>query len=399
MTVRVLCLDIEGGYGGSSRSLFEYIRHLPEGFEVEVWCRRDGPIRRRYEALGIACRIVPSLPHVSSLPRFTRNLAVYGLFIRKWWAARRLRRELLREIVQRFDLVHFNHEGLFLLAAWLRRRTRKPFSMHVRTNLWKTAFARWQCRTAAAAIDHLVFITENEEASFRAHGGNPREAAVIPNIVSLPEVHPEPLAEIKLDASYRIACLSNYSYTRGLDRLIDVAEVLKEHERHDIRFVVAGNMALSSGMPGELGRLGRQGKGLGDFAAARGVAPYFQFLGHVGEPERVLSACHALAKPTREANPWGRDILEAMAYSLPVFSVGTYDRFVETGETGVLQNPFDAAELAGWIERLADERAYSAELGANGQRRVATLCDGRSRAADLADVWRVLVNRDGRRHA
>ena len=48
--MRVLCLDIEGGYGGSSRSLYESIRHLPKGVTCEVWCRRAGPIQAQYRA-------------------------------------------------------------------------------------------------------------------------------------------------------------------------------------------------------------------------------------------------------------------------------------------------------------------------------------------------------------
>ncbi|MBM3541495.1 MAG: glycosyltransferase family 4 protein, partial [Alphaproteobacteria bacterium] len=87
-------------------------------------------------------------------------------------------------------------------------------------------------------------------------------------------------------------------------------------------------------------------------------------------------------------NPWGRDILEAMAMGLPVLSVGTDATFVETGVTGVLQSPFDAAALAGDIARLADDRDRVRRMGGAARVRVATLCDGTSRARDLLDLWR-----------
>ena len=39
--------------------------------------------------------------------------------------------------------------------------------MHVRTNVHDSPFARWQMRVLSEAVDHLVFITENEAETFR----------------------------------------------------------------------------------------------------------------------------------------------------------------------------------------------------------------------------------------
>jgi glycosyltransferase involved in cell wall biosynthesis len=236
------------------------------------------------------------------------------------------------------------------------------------------------------AIDHLIFITENEQATFHRSGGRGRSETVIANIISTPpSVTPHPA--VPNDGRLRIACLSNYSWYRGLDRLVDVALQLRSRRRADVLFVMAGDMRLTRSMPGDLGRLGRAGKTLVDYAAQRGVAPYFLFLGHVAEPERVLAACHALAKPSRENNPWGRDILEAMAMGLPVLACGTYAKFVEDGVTGVLQPEFDARLLADAIERMADDRALTRRLGEAGRQRVRTLCDGPARAAELLATW------------
>ena len=59
----VLCLDIEGGYGGSSRSLFQSLSNLPQGIaEPEVWCRRDGPVQALYAEARIPCAVTPAMP-------------------------------------------------------------------------------------------------------------------------------------------------------------------------------------------------------------------------------------------------------------------------------------------------------------------------------------------------
>ena len=60
--MRVLCLDIEGGFGGSSRSLYYLLKHLDRGrVAPTVWCRKPGPIQERYEALGIPVAVMPEI--------------------------------------------------------------------------------------------------------------------------------------------------------------------------------------------------------------------------------------------------------------------------------------------------------------------------------------------------
>ncbi len=397
--MRVLCLDIEGGYGGSSRSLYESVRHLDRAkAEVEVWCRRAGPVQARYQALGVPCRIVPEMPKVSSLPRLSRNLYAYALAAWEFRRSASERARMAREIDGRFDLVHFNHEALFLLARWLRPRTRVPFTMHIRTSPTDTPFARWQTRMIARTIDHLVFITENEQANFARLGGEPKACSAIYNIVTPSADHAAPHPAVPADGRFKVACLGNYAWVRGIDRLVEVAQALVGRGRRETLFVVAGDMTLPRSLPGELGKIARTGGTLADYAAARAVGDMFCFLGHVAEPESVLGASDALVRPSREDNPWGRDILEALAAGLPVLACGTYDKFVEDGETGVLRLEFDPEVFAAEIARLADDRERCARMGAVGRERVLRLCDGRARAAELLDVWTRATRHRALRH-
>ncbi len=388
--MRVLCLDIEGGYGGSSRSLFESIRHLPPEATVEVWCRQQGPVRERYEMLGVTCRVSPDMPHFSSLPRLSRNLYVFSRFLMSWRRSGRFRAQLA-EAAKHFDLVHFNHEGLFLLACWLRRRAgaSMPLTMHIRTHLPSALFSRWQYRRAVDACDRFVYITENEQRRVAQLVGRSAPGTVIYNIVAPPAVQPR--ADLIADPRFKVVAVSNYAFIRGIDRLIDVAAALKARGRTDVLFVIAGRMTLPRSLSGELGQVARAGGDLADFARESDVAEMFKFLGHVSEPENVILACDLLAKPTREYNPWGRDILEAMAFGKPAISVGTYDRFVENGVTGILHAEFDAEQWADEIVRLADDRAQLAALGRAAQERVLKLSDGPSRARDLRDFWAGII--------
>ena len=387
--LRVLCLDIEGGYGGSSRSLCEVLRHVDRRrISPEVWCRRSGPVQDAYRELGIPCRVAPAMPKVSSLPRLSRNMYVYGLYLRDFLRAGQFRHDLVVEIERHFDLVHFNHEGLFLLARWLRGRVRVPFTMHIRTNLRDTGFARWQNRVTAHTMQHLIYITENERETLERQSGMAPAGSVIFNVASplADDLGPDP--RIPDDGRLKICCLSNYAWDRGIDRLINVAQALKMlNHAEKVLFVIAGRMTLTRSMPGELGRIGAKGGTLADYAANRGVADMFLFLGHVAEPERVLAGCDLLAKPTRHDNPWGRDIVEAMAAAKPVLTVGTWSTLVETGETGILPPVFDAEDLACAIVTLAANPAARRRMGDAARKRIQRLCNGPDRAAELASLW------------
>lgn len=389
----MLCLDGEGGFGGSSRSLYESLAHIERGvLEPSVWCARQGPIVERYRALGVSCAVQPLMPRFTALPRLSRNL--YGL-LRVALAFRTARPFLARfaAAAAEADVVHLNHEGLFLLARWLGRRCKTPIVMHLRTNLVDTAVARWQTRIISHCADRVVFITENERDSFARLGGDVARGRVILNIARPPADAIAPHSSVPQDGRFTVAALANFALVRGTDRLLDIAAELKRRGRRDIRIVVAGDMRLRGRLPRDVKAADPAATSLDQLAKARGLDDFMLFLGHVAEPERVLKAADALIRPSRGDDPWGRDVLEALAAGKPVIATGRYDRFVETGASGVLLPEYSPGAAADAIVRLADDRAFATGLGAFGRARVLSLCDGKARAADLLAVWRDATNR------
>lgn len=384
--LKVLCLDIEGGHGGSSRSLFNLLKYVDRSrIDPRVVCRRSGIVEHWYAGLGIPCRVWHDMPKVSSLPKLSRNLLVFSQAALDFLRAR-VSSDVFFAEADGVDVVHFNHEALFLLAFRLARRSRVARTMHIRTNLWNSAFARWQTRVISRSCHRLAFITENEEQTHRGLGGT-ASGEVIFNAAETPDPPPVPDPSVVALGGFRLACLSNYGWNRGVDRLVEIALVLRRMRRDDIRFVVAGDMTLTRSLPGKLGEIARKGGTLKDYAQFMGVGDAFLFLGHVSNPESVLIACHALIKPTREHNPWGRDILEALAMGRPVISIGKYEMFVEHDRTGLLYSEYNAEDFAAGITCLADNPERLSEMGKEGSMRVATLCHGPSRAADLAGFW------------
>ena len=392
---RVLCLDIEGGYGGSSRSLFLSLSHIDrQAIEPIVWCKKSGPIQPKYKKIGVSTSVEPDMPRATSLRRFSRNIYIYGkFFLYDWVVSKRFRADLLSKSLD-VDIVHFNHEAFFFLAYWLKRKNPNvKISMHIRTNRYGTLFCRWQARMIVKHTDTCVFITAAEKNTLERLSGRPSKGPIIYNIAEPPKAIRS--SKVPQDSRLKVLSLSNFAWVRGTDRLIEVAERLKRTKKDGgVLFVMAGNMELSASLPGELGEIGRSGGSLQEYAVVRGVDNMFLFLGHVNDPEAVLLACDALIKPTRENNPWGRDIIEAMTAGKPVISIGECDTFVATQKTGFLHSVYEPSDIANSITELAENPELRVRLGSAGKERALELCNGRSRSNDLLNTWRELCQQE-----
>ena len=387
MKLNVLALDIEGGHGGSSRSLYFAIQHLDlKQVNIEVWCKRDSQIKKAYADLGVKCIIEPTMPKVTAQPSFSINLYLHLRFIYDFLKASKFRKKLVEAVNSRFHVVHFNHESLAWLGIWLKGKTNTSLVYHNRTKLVDSIFSRAQIRFMDRAAQRLVFITENERDNVYKLGAK-TIGDVIYNPINKLNQLPKKHEFLNSDSRFKVCCISNYSWYRGVDRLVEIAQVLKNQGRNDILFVVAGDMALSASLPGDLGSIGQNHGNLSDYAELKGVFDMFLFLGHVSDTECVLFACDVLAKPTRESNPWGRDIIESMAMEKPVISIGTYDGFVKNNVTGYLLPKYNVMEFAQKISDLIRSPDKCQQMGLKARQIVETKCNGSKSARELTEVW------------
>jgi len=385
--MRVLYIDIEGGFGGSSRSLYYMVAALDRTqVEPTVWHRTSGPISQRLDQIGIAHRVEPRI--ASIIPRARNNWKI-------WLASapRLLRLPALARSIREFapDLLHLNYEGLVPLhIALCRGGAHIPTVMHVRTMSPANAIYRAYARHINSHIDHLIFITENERGRAEAAGVdlgrvggtvlyNPTSAESL--AADEKPIHTGPL---------RIVFLGTLDLPRGPDRLIGLAAELR---RQDIpcRIDCYGGaqryrkLFLFPHRTLEELRARVHAEDLGDRIV---------FHGHVSGPEAILHNADLLIRPARAGDPWGRDVIEALAHGTPVLATGTYDRFVRPGETGFLFETWDDAAIASVIRTLSANRALLRRLSDNARTLARRLFDPAPYGARIVDIYdRVLAAR------
>ena len=388
--LNILCLDIEGGHGGSSKSLYNSLKYIDQkNIRPFVICKKSG-LEKQYKALGIMCIVDKTMPTFTALRKQNRNILFYFIFkFYIWPKSRKFRKNLLHIINKNnINLVHCNLISLFLLARWLKKI--KPdiiLTLHVRTNPVNTYTGRFQAKVSNSVFSNKIFITENEEKKMNdlLH---PKKAKgqLIYNSV---EINEKILGSYKnkLSDPIKIVSLSNYSYPRGTDRIIDLAEKIPDIEKKNFKFFIAGDYKLPRFLPRQLRFLALKGKTLEDYAKFKKVNNMFVFLGHVKDTESLLNEVDILIRPTREYNPWGRDILEAMSAGKAVISIGTYDQFVKTDHTGLLQTEFNLEELVNWLVNISKNTNILSRYGRNSINVIRKLNNPERNAHKLKRFW------------
>ena len=382
LPISVLFLDKEGGYGGSSRSLYFLIKHLDKSRVLPfVILRQHGPALELYGELGVRTLVFEGLPVYKPSPR--NNLWVLFLFLLRIGSFLNSWRLLSRLIAENeIDVIHMNHDSFFVYGIFLRRLSTARIVIHMRTMLPVNRYAVLQARCIEKVADHLVFISENEMQRYgELLGRKTDKASVVFNSFDPPDGNVERSSPKGL--FFKVLYLGNLAYDKGPDRLVDLALEMKSKGITHVRFVVCGE---------DRGEKGEKAKGVVASEAERsGVSPYFDFMGHQARPDRFLKDCDVLIRLSRWNDPWGRDIIEAMACGKPVIATGDYQGFVEHGVNGFLHSKYDAERMLENIVFLAAHPEEVEKMGKTNREKAKQFFDGASNAAKVAGIYEFLL--------
>jgi glycosyltransferase involved in cell wall biosynthesis len=375
--IRTLHIDIEGGYGGSSRSLFELVSRLPrDRIEPFVSYRQDGPARDRYVAINVETIHVPEIG--SYVPR--QKAALKNLLgsaprmIHLGRAAHTLARFTAEHSV---NVIHLNYEGLFLLAPRLKQLTGLPLVCHHRALVPDNLWGRWLVRTLCRCCDYFFFISPQEEHRVRTLEGDWR----VPGEV-LWNIAPERPAGLPAFDPPKAVYLGNVDPQKGTDRILDIAAKLDQLGAPALRIAIYGEGRTSGGFF----------KSLANRIDREQLSHRVTLEGFTSSPEEVLVRALALIRPSRANDPWGRDVIEATAFGVPVIATGCFDGVVRSGVTGWLHDVFDAEAAARQLIALVKEPELRRRMGAAAREKGARKFNGAEQATRATAVFEKLAN-------
>jgi glycosyltransferase involved in cell wall biosynthesis len=234
--------------------------------------------------------------------------------------------------------------------------------------------------------DHVIFITENEREhvlQFVKPETLPRHS-VVHNIGESEEEQVGLKSSMARDGRFCVLSLSNISWHKGVDRLIGVAEALRSAGEKDVVFWVCGREGVAGAM-----------NVMRDEIERKNLEGHFEFLGWVSNPEKFIRDAGAMINLTREGNPWGRDTIEAMVYGKAIITLGTYSKFMEHQETGILLEKYSPEAVAKEIIRLKREPEFRGRLEENAKARAKRLFDGPTQAHIVEGIYDNLIAEAG----
>ena len=361
----ILFVHTTSEVGGSDISLAHIVERLdPARYRPVVALPADGPLVPRLERAGAAVAIVPRMRKLTSR-RGRLGLAAFA-------AAYPLGVAALARVIRahHVDLVHTN--TIHNLYGWAAARlTRTPHVWHVREIVWQSATLRRLERALALGHSSRVVVTSAAVGRmFERDGTLPASVVIIANGVDTARFSPGASRRVREDFGIPddvplIGAAGRLDVWKGFEDFIDAAAAVRR-TRPDARFVIAGGAI--EGVEELEPRLKAQ-------AAARGLGDAMVFAGWRYGPDAMPEfhrSIDMLVLPSREPEPFGLVVLEAMASAKPVIATaqGGPLEIVVDGETGVLVPPRDAGAMAAAMLDLVAKPERAAALGAAGRARV-----------------------------
>ncbi|MBI4395886.1 MAG: glycosyltransferase family 4 protein [Elusimicrobia bacterium] len=375
-------------FGGATASLFLLLKSLRDApFEKHVFVTRCRSEEMKKDFLKF-CRSVDLV----RLPQIHYNQASQSTFpqylLRRGFPCVSFARELSR---RKIDILHVNTTVFPHLYFWVKRICRVKIVTHVRELLSVPGngfIRRDVIGTIRKYSDAIVTISDNEAAPFEGHPG----LAVMPNPFDFSSID-------SMETGWRrerripedcvlVAMMGKFHPSKGhLDFLQALKILLKEGAcRQPFRFVMMG-VDSAGDYHGEVRR----------FIEDNELQERLLILPYTYEIFEALKAMDVVVRPSPSGDPWGRDIIESMAFGKPVVATGTSEFYVRQNATGHLVPPRDPAALAAKIAELVNDRARREAFGRAGAERVRRMCDitayGRRMEEIYSELERNHVNR------
>jgi glycosyltransferase involved in cell wall biosynthesis len=401
--LKVLYITGTGPFGGSSRSLYEAVRAMPEGTVEPYFVASSGTALEYYR------RVAKDAVIVRGISRFDHSWVGYYKGAR--WLV------LLREIARLpqtlaaiwrarrrwpdIDLIHVN-EFLELIPALVAKRMFKvPLVVHVRAlmmadrRLWRT---RWIVRMlrkadAVVAIDGNVRATlpDDLDVDVIHNGFDPRTAA---------EAGPAFLARLDdlRPTSLKVGYIGNLWAFKGPGDLFEAARLVKA-SGDDVQYLIVGGSAFGrSGLLGFLAGLTGLARDmraeLEEAIPREGLERDFLLLGATGDIQQIIPKMDVLAFASRLNAP-GRPMLEAAFFGKPSIAAIAEPRSdtMIHGETGLAIPSSDPQLIAEAIRYFARNRDEAVRMGKNARMLAERNFRPDANARKLLEIYRRLVAR------
>ena len=377
--INVLHLDTEGGWGGSSISLFQIIKNLnKKKFRSTVVCRKQGPVLKKYKKINIEAFRVDGLysfsakPKVNNLKLFLTTLPQLLFFFSGFL-------KILKIIkLKKIDLLHLNFEGFFLLGLFLKFFTKKPTVVHFRSTIPINSLAHKIISNLIVKYiaDTIIFISKTEKKKF---------IKIYPNLSKYKFKTIYNISNnkvLKSNTNYyskNLVFIGNISFYKGVDRLIKIAKYIKDKSlKIKIYGETRGEYKFKENLIS---------------AIKENNLVNLKLMGRTNNAEKVIQNAFVVLRPSRWDDPWGRDILDAFNSGVPCISTGKFNDLIVNKKNGFYVENFEKKKVLKIIDKLKKDKKYYFDLKSNIIKTQKKILDKNKNIKKIEEIFSICIKK------
>lgn len=386
--LKVLYIHHCSSRGGSSNSLFNLLKHLPDGVVEKHILTVDGPVVDLFRAITENLYVVDKIPQIGTTAGADHQL-LRNLFGQLGLLTVQKIEGILKKLQP--DIVHLNEITSIQLAKLCKKYSCKVVC-HIRVvpdHRYRliNSYVRY---LLGKYVDEAIGIDNSVAHAYRSLGIN-----VVYN--PLPSN-----SNVKFTVRHqedRVNCvfLSNLLKHKGVYEVAEAAHLLRSYR--NIHFLVAGGNTRSSTFYRSIrGRIERAlglnrdfERYLKRYKEKKGLTN-LHILGHVSDIESVLKESHVLLFPSYMNEP-SRSVFEAGIFGIPSI-VAMRDRIedvVEDSVTGYIVPEKNSKVLADKILKIASDKELRIRMGSAARKRFLLLNNGNTAASKVLSIYRSVV--------
>jgi glycosyltransferase involved in cell wall biosynthesis len=392
--MKILFLQHALGYGGATKSLLLMQQAIEKHCDCEIQTvvptikRKHKDIVSNFKHSEILVELL--IPVVYSHSESTMKLNDFDV-------ARSYCPNALIDYINRneIDILHVNSTLYSNILEPVRKNTRCKIVVHLREMLPNgpnNPVDSFIIDKYTQFADAIISISDNELRFFSRKDNvyvvpNPHDFSVTDDILRLGNSAEKPIV---------IGMCSNFLPIKGHLIFLEAAKIVEkalENKNIDLEFRIIGYPKASKNLKTIIkDLLNTSYKSKFDSKARRVNLKNLKITPFSFDIYHDLTKVDVFIRPDITANPWGRDIIEAMALKKPVVATGTSEFYVENGITGYLVPPQNPEKLAEKIIELVNDPQKRLAMGEAGYAKIKSMCDLEEYGKKMMSIYQNLIN-------
>ena len=385
---KILFIDHHAELGGGEIALLEVIKNLDkQKFYPLVLLGNEGPlseILKKEDIEVIVDRLPSYFRKLERSPQARPNIVWYIKSAISLPKVIKRTEDIIKK--HNIDIVYINTIKSLLYAAKAAKRINVKAIWHLHDCLTGDFYPSWVIPIIvklSRLADNIICVSNAVKDAYVKAKGDDKKTAVIYNGVDINKFNPQINAdEIKKEFNTIdrkiVSITGRLEEWKGQKVFIKAAEITCSR-RDDVVFLIVG---------GPLFGCEKYEQELKDMVKNLRLEDKVLFLGFRNDPEKIMAASDIIVHPSTKPEPFGRDIIEAMACGRPVIatSIGAGHEIIEDQKTGILVESANPGLLAKSIAGLLDNPRQIQILKSNAREKAVNVFDIRKIITKISDA-------------